>query len=381
MRLPREEFKVLLYGPDLPKSGLRARAHFEPGLLVFAGSGHWYTPTLDKIGLKSGGFDGRQWFLTWDSPMGQFTALLQGDSAVDSFIKRAPESLAERLHLIRRAYFRRFFNRSLALGVVGALVFLPIFALAWYALNAERFAQWAATQMSLEQKEQLGDRVFAEMETQVKLLPEHALADEAVERIGVRLTGGSVHTFHFHVVDDAQVSVVALPGGHVIVSTGLLQAVNCADELAGVLAHATSHVELRHSLKIIIERLGLPAVWAAVWGDMDADVWGDAANEMVYLTYSPEMERDADMYALRMLLRAGIPAEGMVRFFENVAKLEASEREGNQVTGNSTNPFDVLRGHPVSAARMQALQQAIDAQGSYIQKPIVLDWMALKNSL
>jgi hypothetical protein len=153
MRLPREEFKVLLYGPDLPKTGVRARAHFDSGLLVFYGRGHWYTPSLDKIGLRKGGYDGRQWLLTWDSPMGEFTALLQGDSAVDSFIKRAPEPLAMRLKLVRMVGLKAFCCRPLVLGVLGVLLILLVIMLVWYSLDAEHFSQWAATWLNLFQND------------------------------------------------------------------------------------------------------------------------------------------------------------------------------------------------------------------------------------
>ena len=374
MRLPHEEFKILLYGPDLPATGARGRAHFESGVLILHGSGHWYTAPLSDLGLKTGGYDGRQWLLTWNSPIGEFTAMLQGDSAVDSFIKRAPEALAERLHLVRNQ--QRTVERKFRFGLAAvALAFaVPVLALLLFWLNADAISGWAARQITSQQEQQLGDLVFANMREKLLLLPEDSIADNTVERVGVRLTGGLQQRYIFHVADDPQINAFALPGGHVVVNTGLLRQAGCADELAGVLAHEASHVELRHSMRGLIHQAGLGALLALSLGDMSG-LAATLAAELASLAYSRDLEREADRHALTLLRRAGIPADGMLRFFEKLAEDEKSAAAKGVATP------EMFATHPSSSARLLELREAIDAQGPYLQKPIVLDWIQLKSEL
>lgn len=369
MSLPTPEFKVLLFGPRLPAAGLRARAHFENGVLVVHGRDHWYTACPPALDMRTGGFDGRQWIVTWDSPLGRFEAILQGDSAMNMFVDQAPEELAKRLHGVRRKHRQAGQRFRLALWIAVLILFLPVFALAWFWLNADRFSQWAAEQISLEQEIRLGELAFAQMRPRLRLLSEDAPADEVVERIGVRLSAGSAYPFQFHVAEDARVNAFALPGGHVVVFTGLLKAADSADEVAGVLAHEISHVEARHSLRALLHGLGLRAVMAVALGDYAGGVWGDMAGELGRLSYSRDLEREADLDGLKHLRRAGLAAEGMARFFEKMA------------TPDGHGGVEWLSSHPASGERLAALRAAIRAQGDYPRQALYSDWEQIRRTL
>lgn len=368
MSLPKPEFKVLLFGPELPAQGLSALARFEDGVLEMRGPGHWYTAPVKCLDLKTGGFDGRQWLVTWESPAGLFTAILQGDSSMHMFVDQAPEELATRLHLARRRHVSTGNRFRTALIIGGVLLFLPVFFLAWFWMNADRFSQWAADKVSVAQEIRLGELAFQQMRPRLALLPEDALADEVVERIGVRLTAGSSYPYHFHVARDPAVNAFALPGGVVVVNTGLLMSADNADEVAGVLAHEASHVERRHALRNMIRALGLRAVMAVVMGDYAASVWGDMAGELADLAYSRDLEREADLEGLNMLRRAGLPAAGMADFFAKMAAREDGE-------------IDLLSSHPASEERLEALRLAMQAGAPYLQQSLDVDWDEVKMAL
>lgn len=368
MRLPKPEFKVLLFGPDLPTTGLSGAALFKNGVLVLHGYGHWYTVPPKDIQLRVGGFDGRQWMIAWESPIGLFTAILTDEAAVELFIAQAPEAVAKRLHLTHKAHTRtgRRFQMTMLLGV--ALLFLPLFSLVWFWLNAASFSQWAAKQVSVEQEIKLGEMAFQQIGAKLKLLPEGALLDEVVERIGVRLTAGSIYPFHFHVAVGPQVNAFALPGGHVVVFTGLLKAADTADEVAGVLAHEASHVEKRHALRNLIHGLGLRAVMAVALGNLSGGIWSDMASELAELSYSRDMESEADLEGLQYLRKSGLSAEGLASFFEKMADQEEAD-------------IELLSSHPVSDKRLAALREAMAKQGPYIHQPLDMDWDKVKASI
>jgi hypothetical protein len=102
MRLPIPKFNVLLYGPDLPPVGIKARAHFEDNVLVVQGKRHWFTIQADRLFLKTGGYDGRQWLVCWETPSGPISMILKGSDAVEVFIKLAPTEIAQKLKQVYR---------------------------------------------------------------------------------------------------------------------------------------------------------------------------------------------------------------------------------------------------------------------------------------
>ncbi|HNQ03620.1 MAG TPA: hypothetical protein PKH69_03305 [Thiobacillaceae bacterium] len=135
MRLPRPEFKVLLFGPSLPAAGQKALAHFENGVLEIHGRGHWYTAPASSLDLRVGGFDGRQWLVSWNNPAGHFTAILQGEDAMRQFIDEAPAELARHLHRLRARVRRRRGVLRLTGALAGLL--LSLLLLIWLLLQAD----------------------------------------------------------------------------------------------------------------------------------------------------------------------------------------------------------------------------------------------------
>lgn len=367
MSIPTPEFRVLLHSPDLPPPGIKARAHFEEGVLVVQGKGHWYTVPLGHISLKVGGFDGRQWMIVWTTPHGQASAMLQGDEAVEAFIDLAPPDISGELRRAHAHHSRTGMNFRIALALAALVLLLPVLALGLFWVNGDRISQWAADQVSLEQKKKLGELAYAQMLPGLKVIDQGPVHD-SVEQIGVRLTAGTTFRFTITVADDPRVNAFALPGGYVVVFTGLLRAADSADEVAGVLAHEASHVLQGHALRNMIHALGWRAVLALAMGDMSGGIWGDMAQELVGLGYSRDLEREADLEGLKLLRRAGIPADGMARFF---AKMAQQQGEG----------IEFLSSHPANSERLDALRAAIQQEGPYVSQALDIDWNQIRRAL
>ena len=69
--------------------------------------------------------------------------------------------------------------------------------------------------------------------------------------------------YEFHVIESPQINAFALPGGQIFVMRGLLDFVDSEAELAAVLGHEISHVDLRHCIERYqyeakLEKAGLP---------------------------------------------------------------------------------------------------------------------------
>lgn len=119
------------------------------------------------------------------------------------------------------------------------------------------------------------------------------------------------------VVKEGDPNAFAMPGRRIVVFSGLIDRARSPEMLAGVIAHEMGHVEYRHPMRGLVHQLGLGAVLTLVFGDSSLAGVGQLA---LVLSYSRDMEREADRRGIELLQHAGIRADGMSRFFEIIKK-------------------------------------------------------------
>jgi predicted Zn-dependent protease len=131
--------------------------------------------------------------------------------------------------------------------------------------------------------------------------------------------------YHFYVIKDDSLNAFASPAGHIFVNSGLIQAMESEEELAGVISHEIAHASLRHISKKIEQskktnKLTLAGMAAAVLlglggaGDAAGAVLAGsaAAGQASALAYSRDNEAEADQVGLKYLNRAGYSAKGLL---------------------------------------------------------------------
>ena len=237
-------------------------------------------------------------------------------------------------------------KRLFGWSAVALLVLSPLLALLLFLSQAARIAEAIAERIPVADEVRLGRQAFESMRGELKLLDTGA-AHAAVNHIGRKLTAGSRYTYEFHVVNDATLNAFALPGGIVVVHTGLIAATRRPEELAGVLAHEVQHVELRHGTSAIVKDLGWRVLWTWFTGDWGGTLAGQAAAQLGSLKFSRDAESAADEAGFATLVRVGIDPSGMPDFFATMAK-QAGDA-----------PAAFLSTHPLSTAREQALRQRL----------------------
>jgi beta-barrel assembly-enhancing protease len=218
----------------------------------------------------------------------------------------------------------------------------------------DTIAEYIAEKIPVEWETKFGDQVFAQFEHDGTILTNSAWA-ASVSNITSRLlpvVEKSGYEFKFHIKQDTNVNAFAIPGGHVVILTGLLEHADSAEEVAGVLAHEVAHVTRRHSLRNIIKSAGLLVVLQALLGDASG-LFGMAAEASRYLLeqkFSRDFEREADDTGWSYLVEANIDPRGMTRFFEKLKQLMADS--GMDVMENS---LSLVNTHPASQERIDRL--------------------------
>jgi Zn-dependent protease with chaperone function len=110
------------------------------------------------------------------------------------------------------------------------------------------------------------------------------------------------YVFQIHVQESPMINALALPGGHIIVFTGLLEKVTTENELAFILAHEMGHYAHRDHLRGLGRALVLTAISTALFGADSSlsNLLGQSLN-ITEMSFSRTQETRADEFALRTL--------------------------------------------------------------------------------
>jgi hypothetical protein len=195
-----------------------------------------------------------------------------------------------------------------------------------------------------------GAKVAAQVYQQMPVVPENDPVSRYVAQLGAHLVShapGLKWPFTFHVVASQDVNAFALPGGSIFVNLGTLQAAQTEAQLAGVLAHETSHVVLRHSTCNMKKQqttnllAGVGALASRILlGDGAAGQVGEAiigaGNGLYGLRMSRDDEKQADLLGTDILYNSGYDPRGLPQFFEIIQAKYGSG--GAQLLTDHPNP-------------------------------------------
>jgi Zn-dependent protease with chaperone function len=336
-------------------------------LCASTADGEAYVIPYDECQLEFGGYSGKMLFCR------------NSDRSITIFSdeKRFPKELAvaaagrldEQL-AVQLAKSKGESRRGTLLGL-GLLVGSAVFLVALYfgvRAGANRVTQSlpvsldkelgkvAYKAMPKEGSEITDKQVVQPIKAIVEQLAEHAKVDGM--------------DFELHVIDSPTVNAYCLPGGTMVVYTGLISAAQSPGQLAAVISHEMAHATLRHGLSRISQTLGLTAAVSLLIGDTAGIL---AAAEEFFRTasinsYSRQQETDADLEGVRMLHAAGIDPSGMPSLFE----LLKDEH------GEIPEALVWISTHPDHASRIEETQKMIQSLPDKAYTPIELDWAALQ---
>lgn len=355
-------FAATLYGRDLPSAGVPVHARFIGNRLRIEGDAD-VEIGAERIKVDTGGFDHDRLYLGWEAETGAMSITPVDAAARATLLGTAPAVLegALRRHVQGTQRSR---TKWMVLGGLSASVVLALVGL-WWSYGA--VVDWAAEQVPTDVEAKLGKATVEELKKSGKLIADGPAVD-AVRSIGERLTKGSRYQYHWAVLDEPSINAFAAPGGQVVVHRGLIAAARTPEELAGVLAHEVQHIEQRHTLKSMINGLGVATLATVVLGDVSA-MAGVLAYQIGSLRYSRELEAEADRLGLQALVRASIEPSGMASFFRTL------EKEAPQM------PIELLSSHPATDSRIDAIEAGIAALPQQDFAPLAIDWAAVQASV
>ncbi|MGE0642436.1 MAG: M48 family metallopeptidase [Nitrospira sp.] len=324
---------------------------------------------FSNMAVSAGGLDHDQLVLQWAGATGPRTLYLKNPDVIRAFRQAAPEQLTmpleravEQVRHVRRRH-------RMVWGIVGGSLLALVLGL-WF--GSDFLVELAVDRIPIEWEQKLGESAYHDFLARQEIVKEGA-AVTAVEEMTRRLTSqiaDNPYTFEVTVVRSDVVNAFALPGGYIVVFTGLMKKAENAEEVAGVLAHELNHVLQRHGLERIVKQLGFVAVVSIALGNPPGlgGIMKQLGIELMTLKFGREQETEADLTGLQLLHRAKIDPNGMITFFERLA-----EKDGSRVEWLSTHPMSSTR-----ADRLRAQLAELPHQG---HEPFTFEWATVRVAL
>ena len=365
---------ALCFGAEFPATGAPCHVEVSSRGLTLHVEGcspetDGITVPFSSLTVSVGGLDHDQLVLRWGKEPSTLTLYVKDSVLIKDFREAAPPELTHHFDAaaakVRQARTHRRRTWGIVVGSLGALALFL-----W--LGSDWLVEFAVSRIPIEWEQKLGESAYRDFLAQQDVMkegPAVAAVNEMTQRLTSRVTNNP-YTFEVTVVKSDVVNAFALPGGYVVVFTGLMKKAESGEEVAGVLSHEVNHVLQRHGLDRIVKTLGLVAVVTILVGDPQglAGLMKQVGLELVTLKFGRAQETEADLTGLQLLQRAKIDPTGMIRFFERL-----SERDQGRTEWLST--------HPMSATRAERLKAELASLPRTTLEPFTFDWKKIQEAL
>lgn len=231
--------------------------------------------------------------------------------------------------------------------------------------------------VSESELQQMSGQQYREFLTENKVVPLTSKDAETVKRVGNRIANAisefyrkqgkanllSGYKWEFNLVEDKQVNAWCMPGGKVVVYTGLLPITQNESSLAVVMGHEITHAVAQHGNERmsqgLIQQLGGVALSVAVANkpaetqNLFLQAYGIGSTVGVILPYSRKQELEADRYGLIFSAMAGYNPMDAIPFWERMSKTGGAEKPPEFL---STHPSDETRINKVKGYAKEAMK-------------------------
>ena len=164
----------------------------------------------------------------------------------------------------------------------------------------------------------------------------------------------SLYDWEFELIEDDAANAFCMPGGKIVVFSGLLPVAETEAGLAVVVAHEVAHAIANHGgermSQLLLAQLGGMALSKAIeekpeeTQDLAMLAYGIGSQVAVLLPYSRQHESEADHIGLILMAKAGYDPREALRFWQRMA----AQSEGQ--------PPEFLSTHPSHSTRIEDIR-------------------------
>jgi len=254
---------------------------------------------------------------------------------------------------------RSIFTRALPIGIALLVIAFQFFSAEKFTNEAGRSAHMG---LNPQQEQQLGLQSYQQVlqrEQTIDSGPEAEMVRTVAGRLA-QATGTAGKGFEWAVslVRSPQVNAFCLPGGKIVVYTGILPVAKTPAGLATVMGHEMAHATARHGSERLFQQKATQTLLTGVQyslGDMSYEqqrmimgAIGAGAQYGILMPFGREHESEADAIGLTYMARAGYDPREAVSFWERMSQ-----------AGGGKAPPEFLSTHPSHDTRIQQLQEML----------------------
>lgn len=176
----------------------------------------------------------------------------------------------------------------------------------------------------------------------------------------------SEYPVQLHYINSDQVNAFAAPGGQIVVFDGIIDQMDCYDELAGLMAHELAHVNRRHGMKNLARSISAYLILSALTGDVAgiSGIFMEQEANFQSLANSREDELEADSDGLKYLENNEIGSQGMLALMKTIQNYQNNLLDSLSLPKTLVD-IDFLSTHPATEKRVYLLQESLDAKPYY----------------
>ena len=355
-------FDAGLFHPELGNEVVKGKIFFEPQALSFRSETTTLEIPLEQLAIALGDDEGRIYFRNPELPgMRIFT---DDESILDARVGGQPGYIRHQLEgsVTRRELVRR-------LRITGYVV-AACLVLGWLCVGATHFmVRSLVAKVPPEWEQHFGDEQIAELKGEGILLDDTNRVAKLAALVAPLLQavpGGK--NFRFHIMESDEPNAFAVPGGHIVVNTALLELAD-NNELVGVIAHESAHLTQNHHARKIISASG-PLIICGVFlhrrGGL-GDLLGKGSEFMLTQGFSQEYETEADEVGWNYLVKANLDPRGMTGIFKKFKAEEAKEKHFSKLP-------QAFQSHPAldkRIARLEAKWKKLPHPSGFLELPAV----------
>ncbi|HAN77267.1 MAG TPA: hypothetical protein DCQ31_05570 [Bacteroidales bacterium] len=343
-------YSAILIHPNISGGRCSGNLQIKPEGVIFNSEEINYNINFKNLSIYAGGAGNR--FIFFKDKTTEDISVYTSDKSVlkDQLITSSPY-LSQDLKQSKKNLNKLLISSLVVLSVI-VLFIVGLF------LVKDTLVKSLAKQVPVEWEQNVGEKLFSTMSAEYNFIKNDSLKNEFLT-VGAPLFSQMENQgfkIDLYFVKDQTINAFALPGGKIIVHTGLIENAKSWEEVMGVLGHEMAHVSLRHHVRGIINNLGIYVILSAIVGDVSA-LAGSFINmggSLATLSNSRAFEHEADEAAWNYLITAKINPNGLISFFEI---LKNENESGIDSTVTETFDLSFLSTHPDTQNRIDKLKQ------------------------
>jgi Zn-dependent protease with chaperone function len=372
-----ETFEASAFHPSLPGGKGPGEIRVDPGWIRFRPLNQPLQTVdmpFDGLGLRLGGASDRILFFSHPS-LPEVSIYTSDHRILDHPHLASQAAVAAEVGKVRGR------KRNLRLGTAAILGVLVALVVGLVALKGPLINLVVAA-IPPEAEVKLGDLVFRQVLLSTTLVPDED-ADRQLDALAADLLAvvpDTGYELELYLADDPTLNAFALPGGKMVINSGLILAAETPEEVLGVVSHEIAHVTERHSLRQIVGSVGLFVLVQTLFGDVSgiAAVLADGGADLLTLGFSRDAERDADSVGFGYMLEAEIDPAGMVGIFE---KLQHESEKAMGDLAEYEESLSFLSTHPAIGERIESLKQRLAETDTSAMGEFDFDFVAFQDKV